>query len=410
MIGTLLLLGATGDLSKRYVLPAVGALEAAGLLPGDFRVVGGARGELDAGELRRLAHGRVPARLLTYRCVDLADPSSLAAALDGADEPVAVYLALPPAVFETTIESLAGLGLPAGSRVAVEKPFGNDVASARRLNALLADSGLDAYRVDHVLGMETVQRLVAVRSENPVLDRIWNGESVDRVEILWEETLGLEGRAGYYDGTGALKDVLQSHMLQLLVLVAMEASGDRELHERKLEVARAIRVVESRRARYAAGTLADGREVPAYVDEDGVDPSRCTETFAEVAVVVDTPRWSGTRFVLRTGKALSARRKLVLLRFRGGGELELGVDGPEDVVLRLGVTEREPLELRGPAPADGLPPYAHVLLDLLGGTRAHAVGAEGAEESWRVVAPILAAWERGDVALEEYPAGSAGPS
>jgi glucose-6-phosphate 1-dehydrogenase len=412
MIRTLLLLGATGDLARRFLLPALGALHSAGRLPEGFRVAGAARGELDEGGVRRLAGDHVPAEMLRYRAVDLADPASLAAALGQTGEPVAVYLALPPALFETTIESLCEIGLPAGSRVVVEKPFGHDLESAQELNGLLARTGVDAYRVDHVLGMETVQNLVAMRRTNPVLERIWNGESVEQVEILWEETLALEGRAGYYDHAGALKDVLQSHMLQLLVLVGMEPPAhDGDLHRRKVDAIRSVRLAGSgRRARYTAGTLADGREVGAYADEEGVDPARCTETFAELALALDDRRWNGTRFVLRAGKALSRRRKLVLLRFRGGAELEVGIDGPEDVVLRLAGVAGRPLELRAPPPGDGLPPYAHVLLDVLRGTSVLSVSGEGAERCWQVVAPALAAWEAGDVPLEEYPAGSAGPS
>jgi glucose-6-phosphate 1-dehydrogenase len=199
-------------------------------------------------------------------------------------------------------------------------------------------------------------------------------------------------------------------MLQLLALVGMESAavaGD--VHTRKLDVLRSVRVTGSRRARYTAGQLADGREVPAYADEEGVDPGRCTETFAEVVFELESPRWSGTRFVLRTGKALARRRKLVLLRFRGGGELELGIDGPEDVVLRLAAAN-DPLELRAPAPGDGLPAYAHVLLDVLDGTSALSISADEAEQAWRIVGPVLAAWEAGEVPLEEYPAGSSGPS
>ena len=403
MIRTLLLLGATGDLARRFLLPALGALDAAGRLPEGFRVVGAARGELDP--------EGIPASMHTYRAVDLADPASLAAALDGAHGPVAVYLALPPAVFATTIESLGEVGLPPGSRVVVEKPFGDDLESARELDALLAQTGVDGYRVDHVLGMETTQNLVALRRANPVLERLWDGGSIEQVEILWEETLALEGRAGYYDHAGALKDVLQSHMLQLLALVGMEpAADDVDLHERKLDVLRSVRAATgSRRARYTAGTLADGREVGAYADEEGVDPARCTETFAEVVLELDHPRWDGTRFVLRAGKALARRRKLVLLRFRGGGELEVGIDGPKDVVLRLAGAAGEPLELRAPAPGEGLPPYAHVLLDVLGDTSTLSVGGDEAEQAWRVVAPVLLAWQAGEVPLEEYAAGSAGP-
>jgi glucose-6-phosphate 1-dehydrogenase len=412
MIRTLFLLGATGDLAQRFLLPALGALARADRLPEGFRVVGGARTTLDDEGFRRLVGDALPADMLSYRCVDLADPASLAAALDATPGPVAAYLALPPAVFPTTIRSLTEVGLPAGSRVVVEKPFGDDLASARALNALLAKACEDAYRVDHVLGMETTRNLVTMRRANPLLERCWDRESVEQVEILWEETLALEGRAGYYDRTGALKDVLQSHMLQLLACVAMDApTDDDDLHARKLDVLEAARVTTTgRRARYAAGTLADGREVDAYAEEEGVDPARDTETFAEVVFELDTPRWRGTRFVVRAGKALARRRKLVRLRFRDDSEFEAGIDGPCDVVLRLHGVSSEPLELRAPVPGDGMPPYAHVLLDVLRGTNSLSISGVEAEQAWRVVAPVLAAWEAGEVPLAEYRAGSFGPA
>jgi glucose-6-phosphate 1-dehydrogenase len=412
MIQTLLLLGLTGDLAKRFLLPAVGALAAADRLPEDFTVIGAARGALEDESLERIVAEATPFGRFSYRPVDVGDPSSLAAALEGAPAPAAVYLALPPSLFATTIESLGEVGLPPGSRVAVEKPFGDDLDSARALNALLAETGMDSYRVDHVLGMETVQNLVAMRGANPVFDRVCSGESVERVEILWEETLALEGRADYYDRAGALKDVLQNHMLQLLALVAMEpAAGEAEMHKRKLDVLASVRTAaESRRARYTAGKLADGREVRAYADEEGVDPARSTETFAEVALEVEAPRWRGTQFLLRAGKALATRRKLIRLSLRGGGVLEFGVDGPEEIVLRLVGALGGPVELRAPIPGDGLPAYAHVLLDVLGGTSALSVGGEEAEEAWRVVAPVIKSWENEVVPLEEYAAGSAGPS
>jgi glucose-6-phosphate 1-dehydrogenase len=408
MIQTLLLLGATGDLARRYLLPALGALERTQRLPEGFRVVGAARPDLDDEEFRSIAGDTLPAAMLTYRSIDLGDPSSLCAALDRAPAPVAAYLALPPAVFATAIESVGAVGLPAGSRVIVEKPLGDDVETARALNGLLARTGLDAYRVDHVLGMETTGNLVAMRRRNPWLEQLWNGEHVERVEILWEETLALEGRAGYYDAAGALKDVLQNHMLQLLALVAMDLGDD--LHASKLDALGSVRVGrDGRRARYTAGTLADGRPVGAYADEEGVDPSRETETFVEVVLELDTPRFRGTQFVLRAGKALARRRKLVRLGFRSGGELEIGIDGPEDVVLRVLGAGSEPFELRSSVPGPSLPAYANVLLDVLGGTSALAVGAAEGEQAWRVVAPVLAGWEAGGVPLEEYPAGSAGP-
>jgi glucose-6-phosphate 1-dehydrogenase len=259
--------------------------------------------------------------------------------------------------------------------------------------------------------METVQNLIAMRQDNPVLERLWQGESIEQIEILWEETLGLEGRAGFYDHAGALKDVLQNHMLQLLAIVGMEPPASRdELHERKLEVLRSIQLEgTSRRARYTAGRLADGRSVPAYADEEGVDPTRCTETFTEVALTLGMPRWTGTRFLLRAGKALVHTRKLVLLRFRDEGELEVGIDGPVEIALRLAGAAGEALELCGRPSGEGLPAYAHVLLDVLSGESTLSVGGEEAVQAWRVVAPVLADWEAGRVPLKEYTAGSAGP-
>jgi glucose-6-phosphate 1-dehydrogenase len=185
-------------------------------------------------------------------------------------------------------------------------------------------------------------------------------------------------------------------------------ANDGDLHARKLDVLRSVRPGKSRRARYTAGQLADGRAVPAYADEEGVEPARRTETFAEIAFELNSRRWTGTRFVLRTGKALARRRKLVLLRFRPSGELEIGIDGPEDVVLRLPTDK--PLELRAKTSEDGLPSYARVLLDIVSDTNVLSVGGDEAEHAWRVVSPVLATWKAGDVPLEEYPAGSAGPS
>jgi glucose-6-phosphate 1-dehydrogenase len=413
MIGTLLLLGATGDLAQRFLLPALDELWRSGQLVADLRVIGAGRVAVDDGEFRAKAGARFPG--LSYRVVDATDPSSLAAVLDTVDGPVAVYLALPPGVVKDSIRSLGAVGLPPGSRVVLEKPFGENLDGARSLNALLKKEGMDVYRVDHVLAMETTQNLAAFRRNNPVVEQLWNGGAVDGVEICWEETLALEGRAAYYDRAGAVKDVMQNHMVQLLALVAMEEPDDgpndeADLPRRKLEVMRSVGDVRAvRRARYTAGTLANGREVGDYVAEPGVDPSRNTETFAEVSLVVDRPRWRDTQFVLRAGKALARRRKLVRLNFAGGGACEIGIDGPRGIVLQLEGRERAPLELRTTPVEETLSPYAHVLRDVLSRSSRYAVEAQEAEEGWRVVAPLLAAWADGDVTMETYSAGSGGP-
>jgi glucose-6-phosphate 1-dehydrogenase len=432
MIQRLLLFGATGDLAGRYLLPALAALHATGKLPDGFELIGAATKELEDDAFRRLAAERLEehasdipkssrdavVQAARYRSVDLGDPAGVAALWGGAQDPFAAYLALPPAVFPIAVRTLGPLA-PVGSRIVLEKPFGEDLESATDLNRLLADtvdSAETVYRVDHVLGMATTQNLMAMRDANGFLDAFWNGAHVEQVDVLWEETLALEGRAGYYDTAGALKDVVQNHMLQLLALVGMEPHGEGDVHDRKLDFLRSLRVRESRRARYTAGTLASGVEVPAYADEDGVDPERGIETFVEITLEAEAERWRGTRFVLRAGKALSASRKMVLLRFRRSvpqaPEFRLGIDGPEEITLQLAGAEGqslEPLILSGPPPVSAPPAYSVVLLDVLEGGNALSVSGEEAEEAWRVVTPVLEAWDEGRVPLKEYRAGSIGP-
>ena len=440
MIDRLVLFGATGDLAGRFLFPALAALSIAGDLPEGFSVTGVGRQDLDEAVFRRgvdeglaehaddlpVSARETLRRSLRYRAVDVTDPAGVASLLAEAASPLAAYLALPPTLFPAAVEALDRAGLPAGSRIVLEKPFGEDLESAVLLNRQLADVAGDEgeqaiFRVDHVLGMATAQNLVALR-QNRVLDAVWNGEHVEQVEVLWEETLALESRAGYYDAAGALRDVLQNHMLQVLCLVAMEPPGstdEGELRDRKVDVLRSARPLASRRARYGAGRLADGggASVPAYADEDGVDPARGTETFAELTLELDAERWRGTRFVLRAGKALRRRHKGVVIHFRpsdGGpaNELSIGIDGPSEIALRLagGAFGRPAsLELREEPPAAELPAYARVLLDVLTGGSTSSVRGDEAEWAWRVVMPVLEAWRANDVPLEEYPAGSEGP-
>jgi glucose-6-phosphate 1-dehydrogenase len=301
------------------------------------------------------------------------------------------------------------------------------------------------FRVDHVLGMATVHNLLGARLANRVVEPLWNSTHVEQIDILWDETLALEGRAGYYDKAGALKDVIQNHLLQILCLVAMEppaslAAGD--LRDCKAEVLRSVRIPgaddvvhRTTRARYTAGVLAPppegaGADVPAYVDEDGVDPVRDTETFAEIVLALDSPRWSGTRFLLRAGKALSRRRKGVIVRFRPvpslpfgpetpdppPNELFLGLDGPESFTLHLTGSapgpppHLAPLDLAAELPANELPAYSHVLLHVLEGDSSLSIRGDEAELAWRIVTPIVETWADGKVPLQEYAAGSTGPS
>ena len=457
MIERLVLLGATGDLASRLIFPALAALRSNGEMK-ELRVVGAAPDDLDDDSFRQhveqqlerhardmdRAARRELLRSLTYVQIDLDERGGLDRAID--EDPTCVYLALPPRLFPKAAGVLSATRVPRGSRVAVEKPIGDDLASAVSLNAALErlDGALGkgtVFRVDHVLGMPTVGNLLGIRLTHPLFEPLWSSQHIEQVSVLWEETIALEGRAGFYDKAGALKDVGQSHMLQLLSMIAMEPPASvnpDELAARKIEALRAIKPLndehvraDTRRARYGPGRLANtggatGDEVSAYADEEGVQPSRGTETFMEVSLELDNERWAGTRFVLRGGKALQARRKGVEVLFRASAGLDpdggrallwIGVDGPTNVALRGANGEIElpprptPVSLAGETFGHPeLPPYAHVLRDILSGGSNLAVGGDEAEEAWRALTPVIDGWSRGLVPLEEYPAGSAGPS
>jgi glucose-6-phosphate 1-dehydrogenase len=449
----LVIFGPAGDLSIRYLLPAIAQLYTVGKLPENFRITGVHRRDWDDEQFRRFAleslrrhAGEVPAdartrlvgQILQYRRADVTDQESIAAALSHLSEPIVVYLALPPAVFEPTIRALAGVGLPEGSRIVVEKPFGEDLESARKLNRLLHETFPEnaVFRVDHFLTWQPFSSILGLRFANRVFEPLWSRDHIERVEITWEETLALEGRAGYFDPTGIMLDIIQNHLLQVLSLVAMEAPSSLEesdLRRPKIEVLRAVKrlsLEEVRRrtvrARYGEGRIGD-RDIPAYVDEEGVDPDRRTETFAQVTLEVDNERWAGVPFVLRTGKALGRNLGEVAVHFRLASHPTFGqqeppppnvlrlVKGPDRVVLDVNTGgsadpfELEQIELNAVLSPQSPSAYGRLLLDALKGDPSFFVHAEEAEESWRIVEPIIEAWENDEVPLLEYPAGSYGP-
>ena len=451
VIRKLAVLGASGDLTGRYLLPAVARLQEAGALPGGFRMVGVSRDDWDDEAFRAHAAQRldthapdVPGavrdelcRALRFVRGDVTEPAALRRVLDRPDEPAVVYLALPNTVFTPTLHALDEAGLPPGSRLAIEKPFGDGLRDARALNALIAEMLEEeaVFRVDHFLAKQTVLNVLGLRFANRVFEPVWNALHVERVDLVWDETLGLEGRAGYYDRAGALRDMLQNHLLQLLSLIAMEPPtglDERALRDRKVDLLRAVRTpsreeaaATSRRARYAAGRVGD-RELPAYADEPGVDPDRGTETYAELTLHVDNWRWSGVPFRLRTGKALAHDRREIVVRFRPVPHLPFA-DEAEPDVLRLSLDPDaialavnlngagDPFDLEREALAvdlanQDLPPYSRLLREILEGEAALSVRGDEAEEAWRIVEPVLDAWARDEVPLTEYPRGSAGPS
>jgi glucose-6-phosphate 1-dehydrogenase len=445
---TLLILGATGDLTRRLLLPGLGGLLTAGR--GDaLNVIGSSRVELDDADWRQLVADALAAggaagteaegvvALSRYLQADVGREDDLRRLVDASGRRPIVFFALPPAVTVTACETLARIDLPPETRLMLEKPFGTDAASAAALNERLAQLVPEdhVHRVDHYLGMSTVLNILGLRFANRALEPVLTAEHVASIDIFFDETLGLEGRAGYYDRAGALIDMIQSHSLQVLSLLTMEAPSTlhaRDVRDGTAQVLRASRVWDnaperwSRRARYTAGEVG-GRWLPAYADEVGVDPTRHTETLAEVVLAVDTWRWAGVPFRLRAGKALADQRKQVVVTFKQPrwvprgltgydkpDRLRIGLD-PDIIGLDLNVSGRghpleiDPLTLEAGVGAGYLPPYGAVLKGALEGDPTLSVRGDTAVDGWRIVEPVLDAWRADRVPLEEYPAGSSGP-
>jgi glucose-6-phosphate 1-dehydrogenase len=443
---TLLILGATGDLAGRLLLPGLGGLLAGGGVK-DLLLVGSGRHGWDDDRWRKRvadsftsvdARGRQVDAVVKgarYLEADVTVEGDLRRLLDACQGHLVMFFALPPSVTAEACRVLCGIGLPNGTRLVMEKPFGTDTASATALNDLLARLVPEdqVYRVDHYLGMSTVLNIVGLRFANRMLESVLNGEHVQSIDIVFDEALALEGRAGYYDGAGALVDMIQSHSLQVLALLAMEAPSTlqaRDFRDAKAAVLRATRVWAddparwSRRARYTAGEI-DGHALPSYVDEEGVDPGRNTETFAEVILAVNTWRWAGVPFRVRAGKALRSLRKEAVITFKQPPWVPVGLAGydrPDR--LRIGFDPdwlRVDLNINGPGDPSvvdpvtleasfepgHLPPYGEVLKGVFEGDPTLSVRGDTAVECWRIVEPVLAAWRDDQVPLQKYPAGSA---
>jgi len=347
-----------------------------------------------------------------------------------------VYLALPPFLLPSALTATATAGLRTSDALAIEKPFGTDLASARRLNEFLRVQlpGPTIFRVDHFLSKELVHRIIALRFLNRVFEPIWNAVHVERVDISWLESLTLEGRARYYDGAGALKDMVQNHLMEIMTLVLMEPPARLDADSFRSMRVEALRSVatpqpgrlaeESVRARYTAGSVGS-RAVPSYVDEPGVDPGRGTETYASLTVGVEHPRWDGVPVTLRSGKAQPATSAEVAVHFRPLPRYLLDRwPGVEPNVLRMGLTDPYVslgTTLSGPdrtvqssvLEARSEPPrftaYAHLVLHMLNNEPMLFIRGDEAEEAWRIIDPVVRAWSAGDVPMQEYAAGTSPP-
>ncbi|QMU96559.1 glucose-6-phosphate dehydrogenase [Microbacterium esteraromaticum] len=448
---TLFILGATGDLTSRLLLPSL-----ASLLCNEqkHRVIlrGSGTEEWDAETWRSTVEKAFASEpeamdrveVADYVRADVTDASVVASLVETLDPSTVLYFALPPAVTAAAIDAMAGLTLPEGTVLAMEKPFGQDEASARALNekllALVPERQI--FRVDHFLGRSTLLNLLGVRLANRIWEPVWSAEHIERVLIRFDESVALEGRARYYDKAGAMIDMIQSHLLQVLALLAMDPPAtlhERDLRDAKAAVLRATHVMgddpatASRRAQYTAGTqrIAGGgsRELPSYRDEEGVDNVRRTETLAEVVFEVANDRWAGVPFILRSGKGLDRKHSEIVVTFKpvrhvppglngipvDGGRLTFSL-GPDEMHLRLHVTGGDdPFALRDEDLVADLGvgqqrSYEEVLDELLDGDVALSVRADEAEECWRIIQPVREAWARGETPLDEYAAGSTGPA
>jgi glucose-6-phosphate 1-dehydrogenase len=445
---TLVILGASGDLTARLLLPGLGQLLSVRRdLDVELIGVGGVpmtnaewrkrvTASFKAGGADLIALKSVISQS-TYREADATDAEALGAVLKACSGTPAVYFALPPAVTEKVVETLSKMKLPSGIVLALEKPFGTDLRSAKALNRLLASfiPERQLHRVDHFLGKSTVLNILGLRFANRLFEQSWNASNIERVEISYDEQLGLEGRAGYYDHAGALIDMIQSHLLQVLAVIAMEPPSTLDSDDLRGAMAQALRATrvwegnvrsESRRGRYTAGTIG-GKKLGSYVKEPGVDPARGTETLAEIAFAVDNWRWAGVPFVLRSGKALADARKDIVITFRDVPHLPTGMNGhgvpsqlrialdPHHMELDLNINgEGDPftldsVTLMASFAASELDAYGEVLEGILTGDATLSVRGDVAEECWRIVTPVISAWQKNLVPVENYVAGSAGP-
>jgi glucose-6-phosphate 1-dehydrogenase len=459
--------GATGDLARRMLLPSLYRLHAEGMLPPRLRILGSARSELDEDGFR--AHVRaaiaehVPAgeredgaldgllARIGYQAATIDDGASFAALAEAiragrGDGDLVYHLSTAPRWYAPTCSALAAHGLAgAGTRVLLEKPIGHDLASATAINdgvAAVFDEDR-VFRVDHYLGKEGVQNLLALRFGNALFEPLWNTRHVEQVQITVAETVGVEGRCEYYDASGALRDMVQNHLLQLLCLVAMEPPSRFDpsaVRNEKIKVLRSLRPIgrgqvaaETAIGQHAAGAI-DGRAVPGYVEELG--RASGTETFVALRAQVDNWRWSGVPFYLRTGKRMPRRCSEIYLQFRavphsifGDARVE-----PNALVIRLQPEEHIELALMHKLPGldrSGLRltpvaldldvqeefaahrrrlAYERLYLDAIEGNGTLFVRRDETEAAWEWVDAIQDGWRTAGMAPKSYPAGSWGPA
>ncbi len=467
-MAALVLFGGGGDLAMRMLLPSLYFLEHDGLLPDGLKIIGAARSDESRDEyVARVrlsvegkaraddawsdeAWGRMEARL-DYLAVDATCAESLKPLKDKVgDGACTSFLAVSPSLYARIVTAMRAAGLAeADDRVVLEKPVGRDLESFREIDDAVADafSEQQVFRIDHYLGKETVQNLIALRFGNTIFEPLWNSLSIDHVQITVGETVGVGDRWPYYDEYGALRDMLQNHMLQLLCLVAMEPPSDLDpdsVRNEKVKVIRSLRPVTRAdvervtvRGQYVAGT-SEGRPVTSYDEERG--QASDTETFVALRVDIDNWRWAGTPFFLRTGKRLAEKRTEVVIQFKpvphsifdhgargviAANRLVIELQPEEDIALSVmnkkpGLDQRmklQPIQMSlswGQDDKDARPPrrriaYERLLLDALAGDSTLFVRRDEAEQAWKWVDEVSDAWREADFKPKPYAAGTWGP-
>jgi len=462
----LVIFGASGDLTHKKLMPALYSLAVRRLLSPRFAIVGVARTEeTDDGfreDMKQAVqrHGRDEFRqdvwdglaaAMRYVATDFSDEGGesklhdLVDELDGEHDlggNRVYYLAVPPPAFPTIVEALGKRKSDQGwTRLIVEKPFGHDLASAQHLTALLREhfAENEIFRIDHYLGKETVQNMLALRFANGIFEPIWNRQFIDHVQITVAESIGIEGRAGYYEQAGAIRDIFQNHLLQLLALTAMEPPIDftaESVRNEKVKVLKSIHTPGPRsvvRGQYGRGFV-EGEEVPAYREEQGVASDSMTETFVAAKLYVDNWRWADTPFYVRMGKRLARRETTIAIQFKraphppfaetSADELRpnvllVHVQPDEGVSLAIGAkVPGQGMTIRtvhmdflyGGAFRTGMPEaYERLILDALLGDATLFTRADEIDEQWLLVDTIVAAWQRDRPAFPNYAAGTWGP-
>ncbi|MCF8707468.1 glucose-6-phosphate dehydrogenase [Rhizorhapis sp. SPR117] len=465
---TFILFGATGDLAHRMIFPSLYNLMGDNLLPEDFLIVASGRSELDDAAFRKdidrtlqefLAEGLYDSAraakfvgMIIYCAANVGDDdqfAALARRVEGReDKGFAIYLSTPPSLFAPTAQALQRAGLTGpDSRIAMEKPIGHDLPSSREVNEAMAAIFDEEriFRVDHYLGKETVQNLLALRFGNMLFEPLWNSGAIDHVQITVGETVGLEGRVSYYDGVGALKDMVQNHLLQLVAMVAMEPPAridSTAVRDEKVKVLRSLRLMDEKsvlthsvKGQYGPGAV-NGQIVTGYADELG--HASGTETFVALKVHIDNWRWKGVPFYIRTGKRLPSRQSEIMIQFKDVPHSIFATKGkglePNRLVIRLQPEEnirllimakqpgldREGVELREVGLNVSLDTafaktrrriaYERLILDLLEGDPTLFVRADEIEAAWTWVDSIHQGWAASHMKAASYASGNWGPS